>query len=164
MDIIENIENDAEYKEAIEKRCKDKGSKCLLTLHKSGIEYKYIVLKGEKLVKGIKGIKACDCIIFIRDKFLIIGIVELKSKTVKVADIKKKLEDSSGKVMEILNKYNISHNECSVYHIILAEKWNAVAYKIVSTCKINMGGKMFSVIHDKCGKNFFEIISRCTTE
>lgn len=116
----------------------------------------YVVLKGEKLLPDRK---SCDCIIFESDNYFIIGIVELKSKTVHASDILEKLSNSSIPPLKILEQCDESNLDFQFYPIVLAKKWHPSEFKVLSNKRITIRGKKYSIILKRCGIFFTQIIS-----
>ena len=89
MTILEHIKK--EYREAVRKKCFEKG--CALKLDKLDSK-ELVVLKGEKIVKDQP---MCDFIVFNSfqkpKRVLAVGVVELKSKTVEASQVVKKMEN-----------------------------------------------------------------------
>ena len=93
MAIINCIKNN--YTNAIISRCFEMG--CELKL--DGFN-EYVILKGEKIRRNMK---ISDCIIFIKDNF-IIAIIELKSRTIHASEIVSKLTNASKIALNILKE------------------------------------------------------------
>lgn len=116
----------------------------------------YVVLKGEKILQDRK---SCDCIIFESSTHFIIGIVELKSKTVHASDILEKLSNSSNSTLKILELCGEVNMDFDFYLIVLAKKWHPSEFKILSNKRITIKGKKYSIILKRCGISFTQIIS-----
>jgi len=96
MQILNCIKNN--YNNAVVTRCSEKG--CELRL--DGLK-NYVVLKGEVICHDRK---ICDYIIFKINSSIIIGIVELKSKTAHPGEIEEKLTNGSKMALNILTECN----------------------------------------------------------
>lgn len=116
----------------------------------------YVILKGEKISQGCR---ICDCIVFIFAKEIIIGIVELKSKTVHSSEIKEKLTNGSEIALNILEGCNNNRIKFEFYHVVLAKRWHSSEYKAVTSKKIMVRGKRYDIIAKKCGESLSTIIS-----
>ena len=83
---LDRIKRD--FAHALRPRCSERG--CTLSLQGLGDR---VVLKGEEISQARQARKPpmCDCIIFVVDDSIVIGIVELKSKTVDASQVEKKL-------------------------------------------------------------------------
>jgi len=149
MSLINCIRKNYHY--AIVSGCSDKRCKLNLSDLKN-----FLVLKGEKL-RGYQ--KISDCIIFIVKSTVIIGIVELKGKTVHVGDIINKLSNASKIALGILQRCDPKNKKYNFYHIVLAEKWHSSAYRVVTTRKIEVRGEKYNIIPKECGIHFSNIIS-----
>jgi hypothetical protein len=113
------------FSDALVKRCSDKS--CELTLDGLG---QHVVLKGERLCTDRK---ICDCIIFAKDTYIVVGIVELKSKTVHPSAVVKKLENGSDLAQFIVEKCTDSPMNLEFYHIVLAKRWSTSAYRTITS-------------------------------
>jgi len=116
----------------------------------------YVILKGEKLCQQYK---ICDCIIFTSDNDNIIGIVELKSRTIHAHDIEDKFNNGMEKVIKILEECDVNSKNFEFYFIVLSKKWSNSEYVMCKNIKIKIRGKKFSVIPKKCGDSFSAIIA-----
>lgn len=116
----------------------------------------YIILKGEKVCAGRK---ICDFIIFARNDRVIIGIVELKSKTIHANEIKQKLTNGSEIALDILEKNCGKQIDYEIYHLVLCKSWHPSEYKAITSRKITLKGKKYFIIPKRCGSRFSEIIS-----
>lgn len=148
MRLINCIENN--FTNAIIARCSERG--CGLRLN--GLN-KHVVLKGETLCKDRR---ICDCIIFTRDNCIIIGIVELKSKTIHPSEIVEKLTNGSGIALDILEKCSDNHMKLEFYHLVLCKRWHSSEYRVIISKKIIVTGKRYDIIPKRCGSSFSKLI------
>ena len=117
----------------------------------------FIILKGERICKNRK---ICDCIIFIIKNCIIIGIVELKSKTVHAREILKKLHNGSVTALRILKKCSNKEIKKEFYHLVLCKGWSSSSEYIKLTKeKIIIEGKRYNIIPKRCGISFSALIS-----
>lgn len=149
----------SDFAHALRRRCSERS--CILRLGGLG---NHLVLKGEELCpdRQSRRLPMCDCIIFVADGSIIIGIVELKSKTADPDQIEKKLINSSRIALDVLDKYLDSRIEPEFYHIVLCKKWRTVEHGAITSRKIKVRGKSrkYDIITDHCGSSFSTIISK----
>jgi len=133
--------------------CSEKG--CKLKLDAS---YEHIILKGEKICSDRK---ICDCIIFVnQNDDLIVGIVELKSRSIHSSEIEEKLKNGSEIAVKILEKCPDLYNDSEFYHIVLAKGWRSSEHANMRNTKIRFRNKRYNIITKKCGDSLFEITSQ----
>ena len=147
MSVIDRIRNN--FTNAIIHRCSEMG--CRLRLN--GLSNR-VVLKGERICQDRR---ICDCIIFTGS--IIIGIVELKSKTANSSEIEEKLTNGSEIALNILERCCDNDIKFEFYHIVLAKKWRSSEYKAINSRKIVVRGKRYDIIPKRCGVSFAAIIS-----
>lgn len=131
--------------------CSEKGCR----LRHNGLT-NYIILKGERICKDRR---ICDCIIFIKDNGIIIGIIELKGKTIHVSEIIEKLSNGSEIALYILDKCNDNSIRFEFYHIVLSKKISTSEYKMITKRRIRIRGRSYNIIPKKCGVSFSTLIS-----
>ena len=144
MRLKENIKQ--QYSEAIIKKCSEHG--CSINLR--GLPHR-IILKGEKIMQSWK---MCDCIIFVFNKSVIAGIVELKSKTIHANEIAEKLGNGLKLTFDILSK----HQNSTIYPIILYKSIRSSEFNVLKRKKISFRGINHDIIHRRCGESFLNII------
>ena len=149
MCIIKFIKDN--YPDKIIKHCKESG--CELSL--VGIR-NHIMLKGEKLSNEM----VCDCIIFKKNNTLVIGLVELKSKTLHVRDIYKKLVNGAKIATSILSKYKKAIEEIKLIPVVLHKSIDPMETRELGQKKytIKHGGQNLYIRSRKCGTRFSELI------
>jgi hypothetical protein len=147
MDVLKYLEN--KYPEAVTKRCEDAG--CSLKLNDLD---EYIVLKGERIFPHQP---ICDCIVFIKKARTIAGVVELKSKTVDVSQVRQQLKGGLQFVFEAITQCGKS---MKCYVVVLARRWRTSEYRVIISKKIEVDGIKYSILPKRCGISFSEIISR----
>ena len=160
MEIITDISNciggDEDYAKARIRRCSESGCKLVLDRLPNRV-----ILKGERLVQDRK---ICDCIIFaIYEEAkgnLIVGIVELKSKTVDVDSVVKKLTNGSELALNILENCQKDLRNLKFYHVILSKGESSSKLKTLKRRKILFRGKRYNIIHKRCGESFWQIVRR----
>jgi hypothetical protein len=149
----------SDFAHASKRRCSERG--CTLGLGGLG---NHLVLKGEELCpdRQSRRLPMCDCIIFVADGSIIIGIVELKSKTADPGQIEKKLANSSRIALDILGKYLDSRIEPVLYHIVLCKGWRTAEHRAITSRKIKVRGRSekYNIITDHCGVSLSTVISK----
>ena len=151
MPTIDCIKND--FAEERVNRCSDRG--CTLKL--GGLSNS-VILKGDGICKDHK---ICDCIIFTPGgEYVVIGIIELKSRTVHASEIEEKLTNGSEVALDILEKCNDEHLKFDFYHIVLSKEWSSSELRMIESKRIRVGGKEYNIITKKCELSFPELISR----
>lgn len=149
----------SDFAHALRRRCSERG--CTLRLGGLG---NHIVLKGEELCsdRQSRRLPMCDCIIFVADGSIIIGIVELKSRTADPGQIEKKLTNSSRIALDILQNYIDTRIEPEFYHIVLCKKWRTAEHTAIRNRKIKVRGKSrkYDIITDHCGVSLSTVISK----
>jgi hypothetical protein len=101
----------------------------------------------------------CDCIIFATNKRIIIGIVELKSKTAHPSEIIEKLTNSSEVALSTLEKCRRNFTRLDFYHIVLCKGWDSSEHRVITSRRIVVRGKKYDIIPKRCGVSFSEVIS-----
>jgi len=149
MSVIECIKSN--FINAIIARCSEMG--CRLKL--DGLS-NYVILKGERIYQDRR---ICDCIIFTRDDCIIIGIVELKSKTAHSSEIEEKLTNGSLIALDILERCRDNRAKFEFYHLVLCKSWCSSEYMVIISRKIIVRGKKYEIIPKRCGVSFSEVIS-----
>ena len=150
MSVINRIKNI--HTNAIISRCYEMG--CRLKLN--GLN-NYIILKGEKMCIDRK---ICDCIIFISENYITVGIVELKSKTVHASEIVEKLTNGLKIALNILNECNGNCILNEFYLIVLHKSIHISEYQKIIRSRIELEGKKYNIIPKKCGTSFSALISK----
>ena len=148
---LDRIKSD--FSHALRRGCSE--SKCTLKLGGLG---EYVVLKGEGLYRDRK---MCDCIIFLAGNSVVIGIVELKSKTAHSTEIIEKLTNSSEAALDILKKCTDSQIDFEFFHIVLCKGWSPSELRKLKNRRIEVRGKgeKFSIVTKRCGVTFSSIVS-----
>jgi len=149
IDYVKSIKS--KFTNAVIARCREMG--CELKLN--GLS-NYVILKGERIC-GDRRI--CDCIIFTRDNCIIIGIVELKSKTIHSSEIIEKLTNGSEIALDILEECSDNRMKFEFYHLVLCKSWHSSEYKVITSRKIIVKGKRHDILPKRCGVLFSEVIS-----
>ncbi len=149
MPVINCIKSN--FTNAIIARCSEMG--CRLRLN--GLS-NYVILKGERICEDRR---ICDCIIFTRDNCMIIGIVELKSKTIHSNQIIEKLTNGSKIALDILEECSDNGMNFEFYHLVLCKRWHSSEYRVIISKKIIVGGKRYDIIPKRCGVSFSAVIS-----
>lgn len=148
MQILNRIKNN--YNHAVVTRCSEKGCELKLDSLKN-----YVVLKGEVICQGQK---ICDYIIFKINNSIIIGIVELKSRTAHPGEIEEKLTNGSITALNILTKCNNSSTKYKLYFLVLCKRFNSSGFRALTNRKITVGGKKYNLILKRCGVAFSDVI------
>jgi len=135
----------------LRERCSEKG--CELRLHGLG---DLVILNGDGLCQDRK---MCDCIIFSESDDLIVGIVELKGRTVHASEVIDKLTNASEIAAGILESASRGRLSFQVYHLVLAKRWSTSEYEVLRHRRITVRGRRYHVIPKRCGISFSEVIA-----
>lgn len=147
-DFINHIKN--KFPRATVQRCFERG--CELRL--DGLP-RHVVLKGE-ILSTEKRIN--DCVIFVRNNPIPIGIVELKSKTIHSSEIEEKLTNGGKIALSIIKECPIRNKKCEFYPIVLHMGCDSSEFRIITKRKISIAGRRHDIIVKRCGVTFAEII------
>ena len=131
------------FGDGLVRRCADSG--CRLGL--KGLE-SFLVLKGERLCEHER---ISDCIIFADN--VLIGIVELKSKTAHANQIIDKLTNAASLTLAILRKCGTRSSDFEILFIVLCKAWRVSDHRIISNRRIRLKGRNFGIVTKKCGTN-----------
>ena len=151
-DVIGGIKRD--FAQAVTKRCSEKG--CTLKLDGLG---NYVVLKGEKARSDHQDYKICDCIVFVLDDVIAIGIVELKGKSVRSTEIAEKLTHGSEIALEALRRCAGDRVNRKFYHLLLHRGLDPSEHRKIGKERITIGGKKHEIIIKRCGTSLSAVIS-----
>ena len=156
--LLESIEK--RFPQAVQTKCAESGCKLILDRKKLGT---FLLLKGESVRPGKP---ACDCIIFIPPKEsekekgkIIVGLTELKSKTVHVSHVCNQLTGGLNFALELLYDKGINAKGFKCYAMVVAKKWNTPEYKLLTSKKLVYRGVKYRILPKKCGASFADIIS-----
>jgi hypothetical protein len=152
---VNRIERD--FAHALRRGCSEKG--CRLKLDGLG---DHVVLKGEALCQDPRERqRMCDCIIFVAGNSVIIGIVELKSKTAHSSEVVDKLTNSSEIALEILRKCVDSNISVEFRHILLHKGLDGTERRKMGKQRIRVRGKggKYDIITKRCGISFSTVVS-----
>lgn len=149
MSVIEEIRN--HFGEAEIARCVERG--CRLRL--DGLR-EHVILKGERICPNQK---ISDCIIFVQEASIVVGIIELKSKTIHATDVTQKLTNGLQAAWDILHGFN-NRVRTHVFLVVLAKGWDTSAFrKLKREPGVQFQGKEYSIRPKRCGASFKQIIS-----
>lgn len=140
----------SKYNSAVVTRCSEKG--CELKLN--GLR-SCVALKGEVICQDRK---ICDYIIFKINNTIIIGIVELKSKTAHPGEIEEKLTNGSKIALNILTECNNSSAKYKFYFLVLHKGLGSSGFRALSNRKITVEGKRCNLVLKRCGVAFSDVI------
>jgi len=116
----------------------------------------YVVLKGERVCPDRK---MCDCIVFVMmDDRMIIGIVELKSRTAHAREVIEKLTNASKSALKILDECGDRLVGLEFYHLVLSKRWNSSEYRVITGHKVSVRGKKYHIIPKRCGTSFAAVM------
>jgi len=90
--------------------------------------------------------KICDHLIFVGNKFIIIVIVEFKSRNAKPSEIEKKLTNCSMAALNILERCSDIPPKCEFYHIVIVRNWRPHEYRKIVNMNVTVRGKRYSII------------------
>lgn len=110
MDAISGIRDG--YPTAVVKKCGE--HKCCPKLRSLR---RFVILKGEKLDGTVM---MPDCVIFGISPVRVVGVIELKRRSVHANDIRTKLENALGTVYEIKNRYSL--DDAQICLIVMSVK------------------------------------------
>jgi hypothetical protein len=148
MSVLDCIKNN--NSDVIKNHCEDSG--CQLKFN--GLS-KYVILKGDEIHRNCK---MCDCIIFVeQDNRIIIGVVELKSKTIHVNEVKEKLENGSKTAFDIIKECG-NKNKLDFCFLVLHKGINGSTFKLLSKKKIEVNGRKHNILIKSCGFSFLNAI------
>lgn len=141
-----------DFAHALRARCSE--NRCTLGL--AGLRER-VILKGDDIHQDRK---MCDCIVSIVDDSIIVGIVELKSKTVHASEIMDKLANSSEVALKIIEKYAANHIKPEFHHLVLSlSQPRGIELKKIKK-GIRVRGKKHEIISRRCGTSFSDVISK----
>ena len=135
-------------------RCGCSESGCMLRL--DGLRDR-VVLKGEELCQDRK---MCDCIIFIVDSSVVIGVAELKSKTIRTSAVADKLANGSEIALDIFEKYAGRRMKLRIYHLLLHSGLDSSERRKIERKRIKVRGKGYDIITKPCGVHLSAVISQ----
>jgi len=146
---IDRIKSD--FAHALRRRCSEGGC----TLRLDGLTNR-VVLKGDGICQDRK---MCDCIVFVVNGSVIIGIVELKGKTVHTSEVADKLTNSSEIALSILEKYADWGTKPTIRHLLLHKGLDSSELRKIERRRIGIRGKRYDIIAKPCGVSFSTVIS-----
>lgn len=147
---IDRIKSDLAH--ALRRRCSESGC----TLRLDGLRNR-VVLKGEGICQDRK---MCDCIVFVPNGSVIIGIVELKGKTVHTSEVADKLTNSAEIALDIFEKYVDRRMKPRFRHLLLHRGLDGSERRKIERRRIKVGGKGYDIITKRCGVRFRDVISQ----
>jgi hypothetical protein len=131
--------------------CSDRG--CTFKL--DGLPKRF-VLKGEKISTDSK---ICDCIVFVVQNGLFIGIVELKGRTVHASEVREKLANGIEIALQIFDRCTTNLPKFQIYALVLAKSWDISQYEVLTSRTLTVRGKKHGILPKRCGVSFSEVIS-----
>lgn len=141
-----------EFAHALRTRCSE--SSCTLRLdHLSN----HVVLNGEEICEDRR---MCDCVVFVLDDSVTIGVVELKSRTIHTSEVLDKLTNSSEIALAIFEKYSGRRTKPIFLHILLHKGSDGTERRKLGKTRIKVRGKEYGIITKPCGSFFSTIISK----
>ena len=117
----------------------------------------HIVLNGEVICEDRK---MCDCIVFVVNSSVTIGVVELKSRTIHTSEVLDKLTNSSEIALGIFEKYGSRRTKPIFLHILLHKGLDGTERRKLGKTRIKVRGKEYGIITKPCGSFFSTIISK----
>jgi hypothetical protein len=90
---------------------------------------------------------------------VVIGIVELKSKTVHTSEVADKLTNSSETTLDIVQKYASKRIEPALLHLLLHKGLDSSERRKIERARIKVRGKRYDIITKRCGVSFSDVIS-----
>ena len=140
-----------DFAHALRSRCSE--NRCTLGL--AGLRER-VILKGDNIHQDRR---MCDCIVFMVDDSVIVGIVELKGKTVHASEIIDKLANSSEVALKIIEKYAANHIRPEFYHLVLSLSQRGIELKKIKK-GIRVRGRKHEITSRRCGTSFSDVISK----
>ncbi|MGC8932751.1 MAG: hypothetical protein ACP5KE_09110 [Candidatus Methanodesulfokora sp.] len=137
------------YDNAIIKHCSERSCELRLT----GLN-NYVILKGEKICRDKK---MCDCIIFADRSPVLIGVVELKSRTADPDEVEEKLTNGSQMALDILERC-CGRVDFRLYPIVLSKSWRPSEYILIAKKRIEIRGRKYRITLKSCGDELLAII------
>lgn len=156
MSIVDCVKNN--YMNAVVTRYSE--GRCKLKL---GSLTNYVVLKGEELRMNIR---ICDFVIFSEEKYVIVGVVELKSKSIHAREIMEKLDNGLNIALQILKEcadYLAPDTEIKLCPLVLHRGISTQEHRVLKSKKLLVRGRKIDVFLRKCGASFSRIISKCAS-
>jgi len=150
MSGLESIRREFAY--AVVRRCTEQG--CTLKL--AGLS-DYVVLKGEKLHQDRK---MPDCIIFEMNGKVVVGIVELKSRTVHVNDVVEKLENGCRSALKILQVRLKRSTKPTLLLLVLCKAIHSSEFRLLTSRRIKAGERRLMIQVKDCGFAFASLLGR----
>lgn len=115
----------------------------------------FIILKGEKICITKK---MCDCLLFHEKECIIIGTIELKSKTAHASEIIEKLRNGLEFAIKILNECKGSLKNIKFIPVILSRRWDSSEYRVLTNQRIEIHGKKLNILPKRCGTSLVDLI------
>ena len=106
------------------------------------------IIKGDKYRTDIK---MCDCIMFIQKDGIILVCAELKSRTVHVSDVVKKLQNSIDSIRPFLSQNRETLSPRDIHFLVIAIGFNNPVIKSLERKKIRIGNRKLPILTRKCG-------------
>lgn len=106
-----------------------------------------------------KNNSSCDCIIFVvaREK-IVIGVIEIKSKSCSVSSIERKINNGIESVLQIINGCTIK-KKIAFYPVLIHKGVSRFPLKGIENLKIMFMGRKKIIRIKKCGVYFSSIIN-----
>ena len=144
------------YSSLVRRSCQEKGTGNEI---KPGKCKNSVVIKWDeyKLAPGSK----CDCIIFAEeDGKIILGVIEMKSKTVHVSDVLKQLQACAKAAEDMVLECQGNPQAIEIFPIVTSKKIDRLDKKTLGNNKILFHGKRREIITQKYGLAFMKIVSK----
>lgn len=105
-------------------------------------------------------ISSCDCIVFVETrKKIVIGAIEIKSKSCSVSSIERKINNGIECVMQIINGCTIK-KKIAFYPVLIHKDVSRFRLKGIESLKIIFMGSNKKMRIKKCGEYFSTIINK----
>jgi len=147
--VIERIR--ARYPTAVSPRCEESG--CRLGLE--GLS-DFVVLRPEGLCGDQR---MCDCLVFVAARPVVVGCVELKSKTTHHSEVQKKLLNGAKLAKQALADCG-ADGDPALYLVALCKRWKEIERGPLIKRQLDLQGRKHSVVTKRCGISFLEIIQK----
>jgi hypothetical protein len=134
-------------------KCEDSGCKLELTGLSS-----YVV---ERADKDITDRKMCDCLVFAQyNSTHVLAIVELKSGTTHVTQIKAQLENGAKRAKEILQKAGAVNITWILCFFCLANSWKSSAIKMIANRRVELSNVKHPIRTGRCDAKLLDMMNR----
>ncbi|MCX5637423.1 MAG: hypothetical protein NTX52_06990 [Planctomycetota bacterium] len=115
-----------------------------------------VVLRGESICGDRK---ICDYLVFVADGNIVIGVVELKGKTVHASEAIEKLANGTEIALQMFDQCTNNRPKFQIYPLVLAKSWDTSQYEVLTSRTFTVRGVKCRILPKRCGVSFSEVIS-----